>query len=120
MSEKTKTISLFQDEKTGKLVEFIHKHDEDYAKVKDTSGVISYVPLDHLVPYDKEKGRLAKVTAPHAMPVPMFLSFSYLLIGLMSLISLSLVAFLITQEVVQLVIFNSQQLVIAVAIVILS
>ena len=70
MSEKTKTISLFQDEKTGKLVEFIHKHDEDYAKIKDTSGVISYVPLDHLVPYDKEKGRLAKVTAPHAMPVP--------------------------------------------------
>ena len=64
MSEKTKTISLFQDEKTGKLVEFIHKHDEDYAKVKDTSGVISYVPLDHLVPYDREKGRLAKIGAP--------------------------------------------------------
>tara|TARA_Y100001973_G_C5163880_1_gene315002 strand:+ start:796 stop:1245 length:450 start_codon:yes stop_codon:yes gene_type:complete len=70
MPENTKTINLFQDEKTGKLLEFIHKHDEDYAKVKDTSGSVMYVPLDHLVPYDKDKGRLAKIAAPHVMPEP--------------------------------------------------
>ena len=55
---------LFQDTKTGKLVEFISKHDKEFAMVKDAGGNISYLTLDQLVPYDKNVGRLAKVTAP--------------------------------------------------------
>ena len=56
--------NLFQDSKTGKLVEFISKHDKEYAMVRDAGGNITYVNLDQLVPYDREKGRLAKVEAP--------------------------------------------------------
>ena len=56
--------NLFQDTKTGKLVEFISKHDKDYAMVKDASGNVTYLTLDQMVPYEQGKGRLAKVTAP--------------------------------------------------------
>ena len=62
--------NLFQDTKTGKLVEFISKHDKEYAMVRDAGGAISYVSLDQLCPYDKEKGRLAKVAAPQIKPEP--------------------------------------------------
>ena len=54
---------LFQDQKTGKLVEFISKHDKEYAMVRDAGGAITYLTLEQLVPYDKDKGRLTKVTA---------------------------------------------------------
>ena len=51
--------NLFQDTKTGQLVEFVSKHDKDYAMVKGASGAISYVSLGQLVPYDaKTKKRL--------------------------------------------------------------
>ena len=56
--------NLFQDTKTGKLVEFISKHDKEYAMVRDAGGAVLYVTLDQLVPYDKDKGRLSKVKAP--------------------------------------------------------
>lgn len=56
--------NLFQDEKTGKLVEFINKHDKEYAMVRDAGGNITYVNLDSLVPYDRDKGRLPKEDAP--------------------------------------------------------
>ena len=56
--------NLFQDTKTGKLVEFINKHDKEFAMVRDAGGNITYVNLDALVPYDKDKGRLSKVAAP--------------------------------------------------------
>ncbi len=55
---------LFQDTKTGKLVEFISKHDKEYAMVRDSVGTIAYLTLEQLVPYEAGKGRLAKVTAP--------------------------------------------------------
>ena len=55
---------LFQDERTGKLVEFISKHDKEFAMVKDAAGIVTFLSLDQLVPYDKEKGRLAKIKAP--------------------------------------------------------
>ena len=55
---------LFQDQKTGKLVEFISKHDIEYAMVKDAAGNVTYLSLDQLVPYEQGKGRLAKVAAP--------------------------------------------------------
>tara|TARA_R100001082_G_scaffold40452_1_gene21404 strand:- start:799 stop:1230 length:432 start_codon:yes stop_codon:yes gene_type:complete len=60
--------NLFQDTKTGKLVEFISTHDKEYAMVKDSSGQISYMGLTQLIPYDSEKGRLSKVT-PFSIPV---------------------------------------------------
>ena len=53
-----------QDQKTGKLVEFIGTHDKEYAMVRDGAGNVSYVTLDQLLPYSQEKGRLSKVTAP--------------------------------------------------------
>lgn len=56
--------NLFQDTKTGALVEFISKHDKEYAMVKGSNGAISYVTLDQLVPYDPKKGRLEKEAAP--------------------------------------------------------
>ena len=56
--------NLFQDSKTGKLVEFIAKHDKEYAMVRDAGGTITYVTLEQLVPYDPAKGRLAKIKAP--------------------------------------------------------
>jgi len=56
--------NLFQDTKTGKLVEFVNKHDKEYAMVRDASGNVTYLALNQLVPYEQGKGRLAKVTAP--------------------------------------------------------
>ena len=55
---------LFQDSKTGKLVEFISTHDKEFAMVKDAGGNVTFLTLDQLVPYEQGKGRLAKVTAP--------------------------------------------------------
>ncbi len=55
---------LFQEEKTGKLVEFISTHDDDYAMVRDTNGKISYARLAGLVPYDQTKGRLPRKDSP--------------------------------------------------------
>ena len=60
--------NLFQDTKTGKLVEFINKHDKEFAMVRDAGGNITYVNLVSLVPYSTEKGRLAKVAAPQIQP----------------------------------------------------
>ena len=62
--------NLFQDTKTGKLVEFINKHDKEYAMVRDAGGNIAYVNLDSLVPYDRDKGRLPKEEAPQVAPEP--------------------------------------------------
>ena len=62
--------NLFQDTKTGKLVEFISRHDKEFAMVRDSGGSITYLTLDQLVPYDKEKGRLSKVAAPKIAPPP--------------------------------------------------
>ena len=55
---------LFQDTKTGKLVEFISKHDKEFAMVRDAAGNVTFLTLDQLCPYEQGKGRLAKVTAP--------------------------------------------------------
>ena len=55
---------LYQDSKTGKLVELISKHDKEFAMVRDAGGNVSFLTLDQLVPYSREKGRLAKIEAP--------------------------------------------------------
>ncbi len=61
---------LFQDKNTGKLVEFISKHDKEFAMIRDSGGQVSYVSLEQLVPYDREKGRLTNVVAPEITPEP--------------------------------------------------
>ncbi len=61
---------LFQDKNTGKLVEFISKHDKEFAMIRDSGGQVSYVSLEQLVPYDREKGRLSNVVAPEITPEP--------------------------------------------------
>ena len=55
---------LYQDSKTGKLVEFVSKHDKEFAMVKDAAGLVTFMTLEQLVPYDKDKGRMAKIVAP--------------------------------------------------------
>lgn len=55
---------LYQDSKTGKLVEFISKHDKEFAMVRDAGGNVAYLTLEQLVPYDRVKGRLSKIEAP--------------------------------------------------------
>ena len=55
---------LFQDSKTGKLVEFISKHDKEFAMVKDAGGNVTFMTLEQLIPYDAQKGRMAKVAEP--------------------------------------------------------
>ena len=55
---------LFQDSKTGKLVEFISKHDKEFALVKDAGGNVLFMTLEQLIPYDAQRGRLSKVEVP--------------------------------------------------------
>ena len=62
--ENPQTTNLMQDQKTGKLVEFIGTHDKEYAMIRDGAGNVSYVTLDQLVPYSTEKGRLSKIANP--------------------------------------------------------
>jgi len=42
-------------------VEFISVHDKEFAMVRDAAGAVTFLNLDSLVPYDKDKGRLTKV-----------------------------------------------------------
>jgi len=58
------SANLFQDQKTGKLVELLSKVDKEYAMVRDGGGNVVYMTLDQLVPYDKDKGRLSKINFP--------------------------------------------------------
>lgn len=58
------SVNLFQDQKTGKLVELLSKVDKEYAMVRDGGGNVVYMTLDQLVPYDKDKGRLSKINIP--------------------------------------------------------
>jgi len=56
--------TLYQDQKTGKLVEFISQVDKEYAMVRDAGGNVVYKAIDQLTPYDKDKGRLTKIKMP--------------------------------------------------------
>ena len=62
--ENPQVSNLMQDQKTGKLVEFIGTHDKEYAMIRDGAGNVSYVTLEQLVPYEPGRGRLSKVAAP--------------------------------------------------------
>ena len=61
--------NLFQDQKTGQLVEFINKQEGEYAMVRTAAGSIAYVNISNLVPYDAEtKKRLKVEDAPQIAP----------------------------------------------------
>ena len=47
--------TLYQDQKTGKLVEFISEVDGDFAMVRDAGGQVVYKALDQLIPYDRKR-----------------------------------------------------------------
>lgn len=57
-------MALYQNTKTGQMVEFIAYHDKEYAMIKNASGNIQYVPLADLVSYEPGKGRTGEVPAP--------------------------------------------------------
>ena len=57
---------LYQNSKTGELVEFINLHDKEFAMVRKSNGTVGYVTYETLVPYDAQKGRMAKVVLPQA------------------------------------------------------
>ena len=50
---------LFQHTKTGKIVELLKIQDEEFAMIRDNVGTVSYVTINQLLPYDKDKGRLS-------------------------------------------------------------
>lgn len=52
---------LFQDTRTGGLVEYISKVDKEYAMVRTAAGSITYINVDKLVPYDAKVGRINTV-----------------------------------------------------------
>ena len=68
---KQMSTKLFQDKNTGQLVEFVQKHDKEYAMVVNSANAVTYVSLDSLIPYDAEKGKRMKVeSAPEIAPPP--------------------------------------------------
>lgn len=50
-------MSLYQNQRTGQIVELVSYHDADYALVKTQTGSVSYVALDDLHAYEPGKGR---------------------------------------------------------------
>ena len=58
---------LFQDQKTGKLVELISKHDKEFAMVRDAGGNVTFMTLDQLVPYEAGRGRIPKMEVPEIL-----------------------------------------------------
>ena len=59
-------MALYQNTKTGQLVEFISHHDKDWAMVKNSSGAVQYVALEDLVSYEAGKGRTGKTVLPQS------------------------------------------------------
>jgi len=59
-------MALYQNTKTGQLVEFISHHDKDWAMVKNSSGAVQYVALEDLISYEAGKGRTGKTVEPQS------------------------------------------------------
>lgn len=63
-------MALYQNTKNGQLVEFIAHHDKDYAMIRNSAGVVQYVPLAELVSYEPGKGRTGEVPKPQSAESP--------------------------------------------------
>ena len=62
-------MALYQNTKTGQLVEFISHHDKEWAMVKNSSGSVAYVALADLVGYGAGKGRNGVSIEPQSAEV---------------------------------------------------
>lgn len=59
-------MALYQNTKTGQLVEFIGYHDKEWAMVKNSSGQVAYVALADLAGYEAGKGRTGEIPQPQS------------------------------------------------------
>lgn len=59
-------MALYQNTKTGQLVEFIGYHDKEWAMVKNSSGQVNYVALADLESYEASKGRTGEKPQPQS------------------------------------------------------
>lgn len=59
-------MALYQNTKTGQLVEFIGHHDKEWAMVKNSSGQVAYVALADLISYESGKGRTGETPQPQS------------------------------------------------------
>ena len=59
-------MALYQNTKTGQLVEFIGYHDKEWAMVKNSGGQVAYVALRDLESYEANKGRTGSTPQPQS------------------------------------------------------
>lgn len=52
------------------MVEFIAHHDKDFAMIRNSAGVVQYVPLMDLISYEPGKGRTGEVPKPQSAERP--------------------------------------------------
>ena len=50
-------MALYQNQKNGQIVEFIARHDKEWAQVKNAAGVVQYVALADHQSYEPAKGK---------------------------------------------------------------
>ncbi|MBG79088.1 MAG: hypothetical protein CMJ39_00075 [Phycisphaerae bacterium] len=62
-------MALYQNKKTGQLVEFIGYHDKEWAMVKSSGGQVTYVALADLEGYEANKGRTGTTPQPQSAEV---------------------------------------------------
>jgi len=58
-------MSLYQQKRTGQIVELISYHDIDYALIRNQAGSVSYAALADLEEYVVGKGRTGETPKPH-------------------------------------------------------
>lgn len=57
-------MALYQNQKNGQIVEFIARHDKEWAQVKNAAGVVQYVALADLESYEPGKGKTGSKIEP--------------------------------------------------------
>tara|TARA_R100000742_G_C4247180_1_gene65929 strand:+ start:30 stop:497 length:468 start_codon:yes stop_codon:yes gene_type:complete len=57
-------MALYQNQKNGQIVEFIARHDKEWAQVKNAAGVVQYVALADLESYEPGKGKTGTKIEP--------------------------------------------------------
>lgn len=63
-------MALYQNTRNGQMVEFIAHHDKDFAMIRNSAGVVQYVPLMDLISYEPGKGRTGEVPKPQSAERP--------------------------------------------------
>ncbi|MBP98679.1 hypothetical protein CMK18_22230 [Candidatus Poribacteria bacterium] len=60
-------MTLYQNQKNGQIVEFIGRHDKEWAMVKNAGGVVQYVALADLESYEPGKGKTGTKIEPMSL-----------------------------------------------------